>query len=47
MKKIVTKMEQTIRLIQPIVFVLIAVVIVAIYVAMFLPIYGNIGGMLE
>lgn len=47
MKKIVAKMEQTIRLIQPIVFVLIAVVIVAIYVAMFLPIYGNIGGMLE
>lgn len=47
MKKIVTKMEQTIRLIQPIVFVLIAAVIVAIYVAMFLPIYGNIGGMLE
>lgn len=47
MKKIVAKMEQTIRLIQPIVFVLIAAVIVAIYVAMFLPIYGNIGGMLE
>lgn len=47
MKKLIAKVEQIIRLIQPLIFIFIAVVIIVIYIAMFLPIYGNIGGILE
>lgn len=46
MGKLVEKMEQGIKLIQPFVFIIIAFVIIVIYVAMFLPIYGNVGGVL-
>lgn len=47
MKKLTARVEQGIRVIQPLAFVFIAIVIILIYVAMFLPIYGNIGGVIE
>ncbi|MEG0572215.1 MAG: competence type IV pilus assembly protein ComGB [Enterococcus sp.] len=46
LNKLIQKVEKTLKWVQPIVFLLIAVVIVMIYVAMFLPIYGNIGGLI-
>lgn len=47
MQRFVTKIEERIKWIQPIVFMGIALVILIIYIAMFLPLYGNIGGVLE
>lgn len=44
LKTLIQKIEQVIKWVQPIVFLLIASVIILVYVAMFLPIYGNIGG---
>lgn len=44
LKKLIQIVEQALKWIQPTVFLFIAVVIIMIYVAMFLPIYGNIGG---
>lgn len=46
-KKLVEKLEIAFRLLQPAIFLLLAIMIVTIYVAMFLPIYGNMGGMFE
>lgn len=46
-KRMVEKVEGWIRWIQPLVFLLIAVLIMAIYIAMFLPMYENIGGIME
>lgn len=46
LNKLIQKVEKTLKWVQPIVFLLIAVVIVMIYVSMFLPIYGNIGGLI-
>lgn len=46
-KKLVEKLESAFRLLQPAIFLLLAIMIVTIYVAMFLPIYGNMGGMFE
>lgn len=46
LNKLIQKVEKTLKWVQPIVFLLIAIVIVMIYVAMFLPIYGNIGGLI-
>lgn len=45
--KLVEKVEWLLKIIQPLVFLLLAMVIITIYVAMFLPIYGSMGGMLE
>ncbi|MGX7196051.1 competence type IV pilus assembly protein ComGB [Enterococcus olivae] len=44
--KFISKVEKGIQWIQPLVFLFIAVLILAIYMAMFLPIYGNLGGMM-
>ncbi|MHC5268884.1 competence type IV pilus assembly protein ComGB [Enterococcus sp. LJL98] len=44
LKQFVTKVEQGIKWIQPLVFIGIALAIIAIYVAMFIPLYGNLGG---
>lgn len=46
LNKLIQKVEKTLKWVQPTVFLLIAVVIVMIYVSMFLPIYGNIGGLI-
>ena len=46
LKKLIQIVEQALKWIQPTVFLFIAVVIIMIYVAMFLPIYGNIGGVI-
>jgi len=46
-ERMVTKVEQLIQWLQPVIFLFVAVLIVAIYVAMFLPMYGNLGGMIE
>lgn len=44
MKKWVEKVEKTLQWLQPVVFLLVAFLILSIYLAMFLPIYTNIGG---
>lgn len=44
--KLVNKVEKGIQWIQPLIFLFIATLIVAIYLAMFLPMYGNLGGMM-
>ncbi|MFV0557281.1 MAG: competence type IV pilus assembly protein ComGB [Enterococcus sp.] len=46
-KLLVQKIEKWMQWIQPIVFLFIALLIVSVYGAMFLPIYGNMGGVLE
>ncbi|MDN6639293.1 MAG: type II secretion system F family protein [Tetragenococcus sp.] len=46
-KRIVEKVEGWIRWVQPLVFLFVAVLIMAIYIAMFLPMYENIGGIME
>lgn len=44
LNNLVLKVEKSIQWIQPIIFLLIAVLILAIYMAMLLPMYGNLGG---
>ncbi|MCF1618041.1 competence type IV pilus assembly protein ComGB [Tetragenococcus koreensis] len=46
-KRIVEKVEGWIQWVQPVVFLVVAVLIMAIYIAMFLPMYENIGGIME
>ncbi|WP_028790686.1 competence type IV pilus assembly protein ComGB [Tetragenococcus muriaticus] len=46
-KRTVEKVEGWLRWVQPVVFLFIAVLIMAIYIAMFLPMYENIGGIME
>jgi len=46
-KRIVGKVEGWLRWVQPVVFLFIAVLIMAIYIAMFLPMYENIGSVME
>ncbi|HPR81462.1 MAG TPA: competence type IV pilus assembly protein ComGB [Enterococcus sp.] len=46
LNKFIVQIEKYIQWIQPLVFLFVAILILAIYMAMFLPIYGNIGGMM-
>ncbi|GBD62918.1 competence type IV pilus assembly protein ComGB [Tetragenococcus halophilus] len=46
-KRIVEKIEGWIQWIQPLVFLFVAVLIMAIYIAMFLPMYENVGGIMK
>lgn len=46
-KKLVDKVERWIQWVQPVVFLFIAVLIMAIYIALFLPMYGNISTIME
>ena len=41
------QIEKKIQWIQPVIFLLVALLIVGVYAAMFLPIYGNIQGVIE
>ncbi|WP_414840697.1 competence type IV pilus assembly protein ComGB [Enterococcus saccharolyticus] len=47
LNKFIVQIEKYMQWIQPLVFLFVAMLILAIYMAMFLPIYGNIGGMME
>ena len=44
LSRMVVKVEKLIQWIQPLVFLVIASLILSIYMAMFLPLYGNLGG---
>src|SRR5699024_4123873 len=46
-KKMVETVERWIQWIQPVVFLFIAILIMAIYIALFLPMYGNISTIME
>jgi len=46
-KRIVEKIEGWIQWVQPLVFLFVAVLIMAIYIAMFLPMYENVGGIMK
>ncbi|WP_312542750.1 competence type IV pilus assembly protein ComGB [Enterococcus sp.] len=46
-ERVFERVEKTIQWIQPVIFLFVALLIVGIYAAMFLPIYGNIQGVIE
>lgn len=47
MERLFQRIEKAIHWVQPLIFLLVALMIVGIYAAMFLPIYGNIQGVIE
>lgn len=46
-ERVFQRVEKTIQWVQPVIFLFVALLIVGIYAAMFLPIYGNIQGVIE
>lgn len=46
-ERVFQRVEKAIQWIQPVIFLFVALLIVGIYAAMFLPIYGNIQGVIE